>query len=81
MRGINLDGINLNFFSVDYVNDGVISSMNKLMIYKWERIKEYGRVLFLDVDILFRRDVSELFDLELHAGILYAASIIYRIVT
>lgn len=73
-KGISLDGINLNFFSVDYVNDGVISSMNKLMIYKWERIKEYGRVLFLDVDILFRRNVSELFDLELHAGILYAAT-------
>jgi lipopolysaccharide biosynthesis glycosyltransferase len=71
-NNISLLGINLHFFRVDMSVDGVQASMNKLLIYKWELIKEYRRVLFLDVDILARSDISELFKLELNPCKLYS---------
>lgn len=72
LNGINLNGINVYFFNVDLVNDGIQASMNKLLIYKWAGIREYGKVLFLDVDILLRKDINELFNLELNPRILYS---------
>ncbi len=70
--GIELCCDYLYFHHVPVAVDGVAASMNKLKIYAWDRIKDYGKVLFLDVDILFRRSVGELFDLDLKPGILHS---------
>jgi lipopolysaccharide biosynthesis glycosyltransferase len=47
--------------------------MNKLKIYQFKGIKQYGKVLFLDVDIIAKESVSELFNLELDPNKLYSA--------
>lgn len=70
--GVRLRCDNLYFHHVPVAADGVEASMNKLKVYGWERIKEYGKVLFLDVDIVFNRCVDELFKLDLKPGILHA---------
>lgn len=72
-RNIDLRGFNLLFHNVDEAKDGVEASMNKLKIYQFKNIIEYGKVLFLDVDILAKEPISELFNLELDPDILYSA--------
>lgn len=72
-RGIDLRGFNLFFHYVPEAVDGVEASMNKLKIYQWKHINEYGKVLFLDVDILAKEPVSELFDLHLDPDKFYSS--------
>lgn len=72
-NGIDLKGFNLLFYSVPESVDGVCASMNKLNIYRWERIHEYGKVLFLDADVLANKPLSTLFDLQLDPDKLHAA--------
>jgi hypothetical protein len=72
-RGIDLKGFNLLFHTVPEAKDGVEASMNKLKIYQWQHISYYGRVLFLDVDILAKEPVGELFDLQLNPDKFYSA--------
>jgi len=56
---------NCNYFIVDTPEDGIAASMTKMLINKYYRINEYGKVLFLDTDIVFAKDVQEIFDIEL----------------
>jgi lipopolysaccharide biosynthesis glycosyltransferase len=70
---IDLKGFNLMFHHVDEAKDGIEASMNKLKIYQFQDIKQYGKVLFLDVDIIAKEPVSELFNLELDPNKLYSA--------
>jgi len=72
-RGIDLKGFNLLFHTVPEAKDGIDASMNKLKIYQFRNINEYGKVLFLDVDIMVKGPVSELFNLELDPDIMYSA--------
>lgn len=72
-RGIDLKGFNLLFHIVPEADDGVEASMNKLKIYQWPHIVNYGKVLFLDVDILAKEPVGELFDLHLDPDKFYSA--------
>lgn len=70
---IDLKGFNLMFHYVDEAKDGVEASMNKLKIYQFKDINLYGKVLFLDSDIIAKEPISELFNLELDAGKFYSA--------
>lgn len=70
---IDLKGFNLMFHHVDESNDGVDASMNKLKIYQFEGIDVYGKVLFLDSDIIAKEPISELFNLELDANKIHSA--------
>lgn len=72
-KKIKLNGFNLYFFHVPEATDGIDASMNKLKIHQWKYINHYGKVLFLDADILARKPVSELFDLDLDSNIFYSA--------
>jgi lipopolysaccharide biosynthesis glycosyltransferase len=72
-RNIDLKGFNLLFHNVDEAKDGVEASMNKLKIYQFKNIIEYGKILFLDVDIMAKEPISELFKLELDPNIFYSA--------
>lgn len=69
---IDLNCVNLYFHHVPLSDDGVAASMNKLKVYGWADINKYGKVLFLDVDILFNRPVCDLFKLQLKPGILHS---------
>jgi lipopolysaccharide biosynthesis glycosyltransferase len=72
-RSIDLKGFNLLFHTVDVAKDGIEASMNKLKIYQFKNINDYGKVLFLDVDIMAAEPISELFALELNPNIFYSA--------
>jgi len=72
-RNIDLKGFNLLFHNVPEANDGVDASMNKLKIYQFKNIIDYGKVLFLDVDIMAKEPISELFKLELNPDKFYSA--------
>lgn len=72
-RGIDLKGFNLLFYHVPEALDGVEASMNKLKIYQWKHISYYGKVLFLDVDILAREPIGTLFDLQIDPDKFYSA--------
>ena len=70
---IDLKGFNLLFHYVPEAEDGIEASMNKLKIYQFKNINDYGKVLFLDVDIMAKEPISELFNLELDPDIFYSA--------
>lgn len=72
-RGIDLKGFNLLFHHVPEAKDGIEASMNKLKIYQWSHIVNYGKVLFLDVDILAKEPIGTLFDLQLNPDKFYSA--------
>ena len=72
-KKIDLNNFELYFFHVPEANDGIEASMNKLKIYQWKYIHYYGKVLYLDADILARKPVSELFNLNLDRNIFYSA--------
>jgi lipopolysaccharide biosynthesis glycosyltransferase len=71
--GIKLTCENMYFLDVDVVDDGVEASMNKLKIYAWDGIKRYGKVLFLDVDIVLIKPINELFDIPTVPGVLHSS--------
>lgn len=71
-HNIDMSCTNLYFHHVPVSTDGVEASMNKLKVYGWAEINNYGKVLFLDVDILFNRPVCDLFKLQLTPGVLHA---------
>lgn len=54
------------------IKDPVIASMNKLHVFNWQGIRSYGKVLYVDVDIIFIRPIKELFDLRLTPGVLHS---------
>lgn len=72
-QDIDLKGFNLMFHHVDESNDGIDASMNKLKIYQFEGIDAYGKVLFLDSDIIAKEPISELFNLELDENKIHSA--------
>lgn len=52
---------NVHFMEVP--NEGLyFSSANKLKLYKFDKINEYDKILFSDLDILFTGDVNLIYD-------------------
>ena len=70
-ENVRLD--NIYFHCVPLAHDGVSASMDKLKVFEWEPINVYARVLYLDADIIFRKPISLLFQLQLEPGILHAS--------
>lgn len=64
----------LKFFITETPQDSWEASQNKLLIYDYKKINLYNKVLFLDCDIICSLDISYLFDMNLHDGVLYTAS-------
>jgi hypothetical protein len=69
----------LKHFNVDYlirpiINDPVDASMQKLKIYEYKKIDEYGQILFLDLDILVVGNVSKIFEERTRPNIFYSGA-------
>lgn len=66
----------LKNFNVDYhilkkIKDPVYASMQKLKIHEYPKIKNYNKILFLDMDILVVGDLSKIFEESMTPNILY----------
>jgi hypothetical protein len=64
---------NFKFFITDTPADGVEASKMKIDIFRYPDILNYGKVLFLDCDIVAQRSIDEIIGLEIHGGKLYTA--------
>lgn len=53
--------------------DGVEASKQKTKIFDFKYINQYKKVLFVDCDVVFIKDVKNIFDLELQSNILHTA--------
>ena len=56
---------NCYFYIVDTPEDGVAASMTKTLIFNYNRIDEYNKILFLDADMVCTKNIQEIFDIEL----------------
>jgi hypothetical protein len=57
--------LNLDFLIVPEPESNIELSINKLLIYQYEKLAEYNRVLFLDSDVIAARPFSQVFSEEL----------------
>lgn len=69
----------LSHFNVDYMlvpsaTSGPDASLNKLNIFSYNKISDYSKVLFFDVDILCIRDLNIIFQKPLEQERLYVCS-------
>ena len=69
----------LKHFKVDYlvrptIKDPVDASMQKLKIYEYGKIDDYGQILFLDLDILAVGDLSKVFEERTRPNIFYSGA-------
>jgi len=53
--------------------DGIKASQNKLRVFDYDRIKRYGKILFLDCDVICLKDVDKIFKQDIHTDRLYTA--------
>lgn len=67
-------GIVAKYFLVDKLTDGITCSMLKTTIFQYPDINQYNKILFLDCDVICKRDVSNLFNLPMDPGVLYTVS-------
>jgi len=68
----------LSHFNVDYlvlptVNSAPRASIKKLSIFEYEKINEYGKILFLDVDSVCVKNLNSIFDKVLQPNKLYVS--------
>ncbi len=63
-----------DYMIVDTIRDGIHSSMLKTLIFQYEAIDKYNKVLFLDCDVICKRDIAHVFDKDIAPGILYVVS-------
>lgn len=68
-----LSEFNVHYFIKGKITDPVESSMQKLKIYEFEKIREYKKILFLDLDILVVGDLSRVFEEKIHPNFIYSA--------
>jgi len=69
----NIDKLNIDFLIVKEPEDGIEASMNKLLIYKYKKIKSYGKILFLDCDTKIVNLISNIFNNILNPEKFYTA--------
>lgn len=67
-----LKNFNVHFMVQEKIKDTVEASMQKLKIYNFEKIDDYKRILFLDLDILVIGNVGSLFEERIRPNILYS---------
>lgn len=69
-----LSEFNVHYLIKGKIEDAVEASMQKLKIYEFEKIDEYKKILFLDLDILVVGDLSKIFEERMNPNILYSAT-------
>ena len=57
-----LNGIKGNFLPVPETTDGVEIAMNRLNIYDYQNIDNYKKILYMDCDILVKKNINKLFN-------------------
>jgi lipopolysaccharide biosynthesis glycosyltransferase len=65
--------VNINFLITDTPVDGVEASKNKCLIYNYEKIDNYKKILFLDTDIVCMGDMNNVFNKNIQPNIIYSA--------
>lgn len=63
----------VNYHTVKSVEDGVDASIQKIKVFDYKNINQYGKILFLDLDILVVGDLSKIFNQPASPNILYSA--------
>jgi hypothetical protein len=69
----------LKHFNVDYMllpptNDPIEASFQKIKIYDYEKIDDYAKILFLDLDILVVGDLSMIFEERTRPNVFYSGA-------
>jgi hypothetical protein len=65
---------NVHYLIMHKIVDTVEASMQKLKIYEFEKINDYKKILFLDLDILIVGDLSKIFEERVRPNVFYSAS-------
>ena len=65
---------NVDYMLSDRVNTGPLASLKKLNIFDYEKISDYSKILFFDVDIMCIKDLNIIFQKELVPEKLYVCS-------
>lgn len=65
--------INIDFMIVPEPVDGIEASMNKLLIYKYDKTTKYNKILFLDCDTKVVKPLSNIFNVSLNSEKFYTA--------
>ena len=65
--------VNINFYITDTPADGIEASKNKCLIYNYENIDNYSKILFLDTDIICIKDINNIFNKDIKSNIIYSA--------
>jgi hypothetical protein len=63
----------LKYFVTASPVDGVDASKKKVDIFEYQEIVEYSKVIFLDCDIVSKKSIDPLLDLEIKSEVLYTA--------
>lgn len=63
----------VNYHVVKSVKDGVDASIQKIKIFDYKNIKEYKKILFLDLDILIVGNLNKIFEQQITPNILYSS--------
>jgi hypothetical protein len=68
-----LQHFNVDYFVIPPVNSAPKASIKKLSIFEYDKIDEYGKVLFLDVDSVCVKNLNLIFDKVLYLNKLYVS--------
>jgi hypothetical protein len=68
-----LNYFNVHFLITDTPADGVEASMNKCLLYDFERIYDYGKIFLLDADIMCVKNADIIFKIPIVEGQIYPA--------
>ncbi len=66
--------VNPKFHITSTPEDGVAASQNKLLVFDYEAIHNYGKILFLDADVVAAEDISRIFKPELTTDKIYSVA-------
>lgn len=66
-----LEGFNVHYMIQKKIKDPVEASMQKLKIFDFDKIHNYKKILFLDLDILVVGSLEKIFEEKIRANILY----------
>lgn len=67
-----MSGFNVHYLVLSKISDPVEASMQKLKIYEFEKVDEYKKILFLDLDVLVVGDLSKIFEEKINPNIFYS---------
>jgi hypothetical protein len=68
-----LKKFNVHYMITERITDTVEASMQKLKIYQFEKLNDYSKILFLDLDIFIVGDLATIFEEKIRPNVLYTA--------